>query len=70
MEDHQTFPAKIQTLLEERKFHMEKNRELLAKVEKDKQHMNRQLEILEQGEGQIQEIQNELLPMSAEDIED
>lgn len=70
MEDHQTFPHKIQGLLEEKKFHLDKNRELMIKVEKEKTHMVRQQDILAQGEKQIQEIQKELLPMSSEDIEE
>lgn len=42
----------------------------MIKVEKEKTHMVRQQDILAQGEKQIQDIQKELLPMSAEDIEE
>lgn len=55
--------------MEERKFHIDRNRDAMMKLEKDKSHVDKQQQMLKQGSNQINYIKDGLLPTSAEDID-
>lgn len=63
-----TFPQKIQSLIEERKFQADKNKDLMLKLEHEKRHMEKQNSILDNNEVLLEDIKNELLPTTQKDI--